>query len=135
MRVRFKGEADGLPCEVFGMVFPAGEWTLVDGIALKKLVGNPMFDADEAAKKAAFAAFDHDGDGYPGGSPKGGLRKAPEPEPDPEADEDPPAPVVVLPVAPPADDGPSLDELRATLTERGIKFHHKAGRDKLLALI
>lgn len=132
MRVRFKGEADGLPCEVFGLVFPAGEWIVIEEVALK-LARNPMFDADDAAKKAAFAAFDHDGDGYPGGSLKGGLRKEPEPEPDPETDGDPTAPVAET--VTPAPDSPSLDDLRATLTDRGVKFHHKAGRDKLLALI
>lgn len=64
MRVRFKGEADGLPCEVFGQVFPAGEWVEVEGLALK-LATNPMFDAEGHA-----GPFDHDGDGKAGGSAK-----------------------------------------------------------------
>lgn len=45
MRVRFRGEADGLPCEAFGQSFPVGEWVEVAGLALR-LATNPMFDAD-----------------------------------------------------------------------------------------
>jgi hypothetical protein len=54
MRVRFKGEADDLPCEAFGYVFPVGEWITVHGEAAK-LSKNPMFDADA----------DHDGSADP----------------------------------------------------------------------
>lgn len=118
MRVRFKGEADGLPCHAFGQEFPVGEWVEVEGLA-ERLASNPMFDVDGVPDPAA---FDHDGDGSPGGSsapepsddlpalraeyqavvgrrpfPGWGaevLREKlaaarPEPEPDPEADEDP----------------------------------------------
>jgi hypothetical protein len=54
MRVRFKGEADGLPCEAFGYVFPVGEWITVRGEAAK-LATNPMFEVDA----------DHDGSADP----------------------------------------------------------------------
>jgi hypothetical protein len=35
------------------------------------------------------------------------------------------------------DDEPevSVDELKATLAERGVKYHHKAGLEKLKALV
>lgn len=46
MRVRFKGEADGLPCEVYGYHFPVGEWVHVEGLALK-LATNTMFEVDD----------------------------------------------------------------------------------------
>lgn len=35
----------------------------------------------------------------------------------------------------PTETVPELDALRARLTDRGIKFHHKAGADKLRALL
>lgn len=125
MRVRFKGEADGLPCEVFGQVFPVGEWMPVDGIALK-LVTNPMFDADGAVAPKAVVS-------------------EPQPEPDLDADEDdedddPPAAVSASATEPvpvveePASDM-TADEARAILTARGVKFHHKAGLAKLLELV
>lgn len=81
MRARFKGEADGLPCEVFGFVFPVGEWVDV-GKAAPKLAGNPMFDTEGAPKPVA---------------PK---PAAPEPEPDPVAERDALAPVVAKPPVP-----------------------------------
>lgn len=73
MKVRFKGEADGLPCHVFGQEFPAGKWVPVVGIAALKLATNPMFEADGKPAKAE-----------PGPNPAA----AAEPEPDPEAVED-----------------------------------------------
>lgn len=133
MRARFKGEADGLPCEVFGLVFPVGEWVELHEDA-GKLVGNPVFEV-EGQPEPARNPFDHDGDGRVGGGPKGGLRKAPEPEPDPEADEDPPAPTPVVTPKPAPLASMTDDELRAELKARGIAFHHKAGHARLQALL
>lgn len=46
------------------------------------------------------------------------------------------APVADLLVKPePAGAAPSVDELRAELDRRGIKYHHKAGAAKLQALL
>lgn len=82
MQARFKGEADGLPCTVFGQEFPAGEWVTVEGLAASKLPGNPMFETDGEAMQAA----------EPAKAPKGRGKAAERvPEPDPEADEAPPA--------------------------------------------
>lgn len=52
MLVRFKGEADGLPCHAFGQEFPVGEWVEVSGLAAK-LATNPMFEADGDGSEAS----------------------------------------------------------------------------------
>lgn len=85
-RVRYKGEADRLPCHVFGLDFEPGEWVEVDGLAAEKLPANPMFEAEEA-----------EGEG--------------------------------------GETGPTVDELRAALDAVGVKYHHKAGAEKLQALL
>lgn len=53
------------------------------------------------------------------------------------ADEDTKAPADDLPPADikPTETVPELDALRARLTDLGIKFHHKAGVDKLRELL
>jgi hypothetical protein len=72
LRIRFIGSGEpgeDAVCVVFGLAFPMGEW--VSGEFPVKLLANPAFEVDRF-NGAPPAAFDHDGDGNPGGSrPRG----------------------------------------------------------------
>lgn len=70
MRARFIGDRDGDgPGKVnfFGHVFVKGEWRSLPDEVREKAEGNSHFEID-AFNGAPEKAFDHDGNGEPGGS-------------------------------------------------------------------
>lgn len=96
MRARFVGNPDKggegpSAIKVFGLEFAKGEWVEIEDAAVfARLSGNNHFETGDAVL-APVEAFDHDGDGKPGGSkpgkPKGKAGLEPDPAPEPEVQE------------------------------------------------